>query len=461
MTSGTMWQPACTRNVRLSERAHNARTLENRRRDNRRHPQRSEERVMGLRVVLVDEELPYPPISGKRIRVLNLLRHLANDHRITILAHENAIPDEVPRAVAQLDSLGIRTNLVPPSRRIREVREHGPAFYFKLAKNLFSPVPFSAELHRCPNMLEAIRNLQRHEKVDVWQCEWAPYFNYLELAGVSPSFFMAHDIQTCIWQRYRDTEKNPLRRLFLSGQAEKYLQFEKHVFSRADLVATVTLDDARRAERMFSVRRPSIIDNGVDVPFYHPQDLDRNRQEILFLGSLDWPANQDAVRSLIDDILPSVRARFRDATLAIVGRSPPRWLERKIDQVEFAELHANVPDVRPYLQRCSLLAVPLRIGGGSRLKILEALASRTPVVSTTVGAEGLRLAADKHFFAASTVDQMADSIIDCLDNPLRAKRLAQAGYDATIRDYDWQKLASSMGEAWLKLQPVAGHRDGS
>ena len=404
-----------------------------------------------MNVALVDEEIPFPPISGKRIRVLNLLRALAPKHNITLLAHRNPIQSEVDDGVRHLKSLGVETVLVSPSDSIQQARKRRLGFCLQLARSFFSPLPFSATLHQCSNMTSAVRQLHSSLHIDLWQCEWAPYANYLFRSGVGPSFFMAHDIQTCIWQRYEASESNFLKRKYIASQSKKYHEFERRVFSEIDLSATVTDDDAQRVEQMFGAPRPVVIDNGVDVPFYRPIDAERNPHEILFMGSLDWPANQDAVNQLVDQIVPAVRQKLPRVFLTVVGRNPPRSLAQKVEQSGFCELFANVPDVRPFLHRCSLLAVPLRIGGGSRLKILEALAAKTPVVSTIVGAEGLRLEPNQHFFGVKSIKQMAAAIVDCLQHPKRASEMTQRGFDVTTREYDWKILAEKMENAWLQL----------
>ena len=130
----------------------------------------------------------------------------------------------------------------------------------------------------------------------------------------------------------------------------------------------------------------------MDVDYFHPQrDVDRDPAKLLFMGSLDWRPNLDAVSLLLETSSQGCRNEFRTRTLAIVGRRPPDWLKARAAALPGVNVFADVPDVRPFLAHCGMLVVPLRIGGGSRLKILEALASGTPVISTRVGAEGLKL----------------------------------------------------------------------
>jgi glycosyltransferase involved in cell wall biosynthesis len=152
-------------------------------------------------------------------------------------------------------------------------------------------------------------------------------------------------------------------------------------------------------------------------------------------------------------IFPRVLAQEPAAQLWIVGRNPPRGLAERVAQLRGAALHANVPDVRPYLARTSVMAVPLRIGGGSRLKILEALACGTPVVSTKVGAEGLTLVAGAHYDEADN-DVMAEALVNALRQPERVRAQAEHGRRAVLESYDWDVLAVKLERVW---QRCAGH----
>src|SRR5262249_15464805 len=147
-----------------------------------------------------------------------------------------------------------------------------------------------------------------------------------------------------------------------------------------------------------------VVENGIEPQFYASVGGARDPRRLLFLGSLEWRPNLDAITMLLDRVLPAVRAREPATTVSIVGRNPPRALAQRVRETAGVDLHANVPDVRPYLGQSGLMVVPLRIAGGSRLKILEALAIGLPVVSTRIGAEGLRLRAGEHLSVAEDVD---------------------------------------------------------
>jgi glycosyltransferase involved in cell wall biosynthesis len=184
--------------------------------------------------------------------------------------------------------------------------------------------------------------------------------------------------------------------------------------------------------------------------FFTSVQAQRNPYAILFLGNLSWRPNLDAVQSLLNYIFPAVKKEEPKAELWLVGSEPPSWLFRQAQEQPGVTVHGNVPDVRPFLGQCGVMAVPLRIGGGSRLKILEALACGTPVVSTKIGAEGLCLQAGKHYLEVDHIDQMAPALLSCLRNPAPGLALAEQGREVTLKHYDWDILAARLEAVWRK-----------
>jgi polysaccharide biosynthesis protein PslH len=415
-----------------------------------------------MHITIVDEELPYPPVSGKRIRILNLAVHLAQRHQITFLCHANSNADETRIAEDYLHSKGIHTILVDRQQRGDSGVLAAIRYFARIGMNVFSSVPYSVQWNACPRLREAIARHASDSSVDAWQCEWAPYATALLGTSNTRWIMMAHDIQTLIWERYYRTETNPLKRWYIKRQWQRYRRYEQRVFSSASLTITVTDNDAQRAARSFGARHIAVVDNGVDVAHYQSIDggtrSPRRSNEILFLGNLEWRANIDAVRLLLNDVFPKVVAAEPSARLRIVGRRPPKWMRQAAERDPNVEVDADVADVRPYLHGCGVMAVPLRIGGGSRLKILEALACGMPVVSTGVGAEGLRLEPGRHYVKADDTAEMADTLVRWIRDPAPALELARAGQTLVQAQYDWSVLAQKMEQAWDRVVQTAEPR---
>jgi glycosyltransferase involved in cell wall biosynthesis len=398
-----------------------------------------------LRVTLVDEELPYPPVSGKRIRTLNLTLRLARRHRLTYLCHRNADPAEARRAAEFFADHGIATAVVdravPPKK--------GAAFCARLALNLLSPLPYSVASHDSRALRRALRAHAARQRVDLWHCEWTPYAHALRAVG-GPRVVIAHNVESVIWQRYHETEAGALRRWYVGRQWRKFLAFERRALAGADCTVAVSDLDAARFRRDFGVRRVGVVENGVDPAYFRPGAGWREPGRVLFLGSLDWRPNLDGVELLLERVFPAVRAAEPTATLCLVGRNPPDALRRKAERTAGVELHGNVADVRPYLAECGVMVVPLRVGGGSRLKILEALASGVPVVSTRVGAEGLCLEAGLHLTVVEDCDALAPALVEAVRSPEVVREQAAAGRRRVLERYDWDVLAERLEQVWLR-----------
>jgi glycosyltransferase involved in cell wall biosynthesis len=260
---------------------------------------------------------------------------------------------------------------------------------------------------------------------------------------------VAHNVESIIWQRYFETETNALRRWFIHRQWRKFQRFERCALSDADRTIAASDVDAERFHQEFGVERVQVVENGVDTRYFQPSAVPRDSSRLLFLGSLDWRPNLDGLHQLLDDIFPRVRREIPHATLTVVGRNPSTALQRRLADIPGAKLFGSVPDVRPFLEKCGMLVVPLRIGGGSRLKILEALAAGVPVVSTRIGAEGLHLEAGRDLTVVETVADLGPALIDAIRHYPRLTMEAERGREQVLERYDWDRLADQMERIWI------------
>lgn len=390
-------------------------------------------------VTIVDGDVPFPANSGKRLRSLNLVLPLARRHHITYIARCNS-QAEGDAAAAYLRDHGIHPIMVEaplPSKA-------GAAFYGRLAGNMISTEPYSVQSHRCEAMRSAVAAHAARQNVDLWQVEWFGYLYCVDgLPG--PVVLQAHNIEALIWQRYAETEANALKRVYVREQWRKMLASEQRSFANVSRIVAVSAQDEAMGRRLYGDYPFVCIDNGVDTAYFADQKADPASHQTLFLGALDWRPNQDAIDILLGEIYPAVRARIPQATLAIVGRSPPSRLVERARAMAGVSLHANVPDVRPYMAQSAMMAVPLRIGGGSRLKIIEALAAHLPVVSTSVGAEGLKLVPGRDYDLADGPAEMANAIVARLEHP---RPVSQATWSTITSNYDWSILAKRLERVW-------------
>ena len=395
-----------------------------------------------LNVVIVASELPYPPTTGGRIRTLNLTLRLAARHRIAFIAHRS---DDSPEATRFLLEHDIETVLVD---RVIPLKS-GPRFYVRLAANLASPVPYSVASHCSPALCRAVLSHGRRHRIDVWQVESTVLAGALPSLEGPPRVVVAQNIESMIWERYHEYETALLKRWYIKQQWRKFERFEHRAFATATRVVAVSEVDASLIRHRFGGRNVDVVDNGIDRSYFETVQPDPDPGTILFLGSLDWRPNLDAVELLLDRIFPAVRAAEPTARLHLVGRRPPPALVRKVREVPGVELHADVPDVRPFLAKSGVMVVPLRIGGGSRLKILEAMAAGLPVISTRVGAEGLELVPAEQYIAAEEPEAMVDALVSCIRDHRAARAMAERSRNFVLNRYDWDPLADRLERVWF------------
>ncbi len=398
-----------------------------------------------MHVAIIDGDVSYPATSGKRLRTLNLMVQVAKRHRITYIGRCAADSEEARVAPAFLRAHNIEPILVLHPVPMKS----GLSFYARLFGNLFASWPYSVTSHQSEPMCRAITELAAKERIDVWQLEWTAYLPMIDASLPGPRVVIAHNVDTLIWQRYYENEGNSLKRAFLKTQWHKFRTFETGAFHQATRVVAVSEEDAALIREQFGQPNVDVVDNGIDRAFFEQVKGQRNPSSILFLGALDWRPNLDAIGLLLDKIFPRVRTQQPDAKLVIVGRHPPAGLVERAGQMPGVELHADVADVRPFLGATGVMAVPLRIGGGSRLKILEALACGLPVVSTRVGAEGLLLKPGEDYVQAED-DAMADALVHAIRNPGEAQALAAHGRRIVLEAYDWGVLSQKLEASWQK-----------
>lgn len=388
-----------------------------------------------MKILVLDEEFPYPTNTGKRTRSFNLYDRLARRFEIRYVGFG---PDDSDAGEA-LRARGVATVGVPSSIPPKG----GALFYGRLLLNLLSPEPYIVTSHDCAVYRDVAAREIATFRPDIVLCEWTPYAVYVRGVVGPKKVVSAHNVEADIWQRYIETEANPLRRAYIREQWRKVARFEKKALSWVDALVAVSDGDRDRLAGFGSGLRTHTIPNGVDLEYFQPLAEAADRRHLVFTGSMDWRPNQDAARYFAEQVFPLLRARRPDLECTFVGRSPPADIE-KLAQIPGFHVSGTVPDVRPFVERAAAYIVPLRVGGGSRLKILEALAMGRPVVSTTVGAEGLEVEHGKHLLLADDPEAFAEAVFRVLDDQDLSANLAAQGVRLVREKYGWDALADRL-----------------
>ena len=394
-----------------------------------------------MHILWIKTELLHPVDKGGRIRTYHMLRALKDRHRVTYLTLDDgqAAPDAVDRAAEYSDAL-VRVSH-------RTAAKRSPRFYGELVANLFSRLPYAVAKYRSPRLTGELRRLVREEQVDVVICDFlAPSLNVPEDLGV-PVVLFQHNVEAMIWQRHAEVRRQPLSHVYFAEQWRRMVRFEREECRRFDRVIAVSRQDSKVIRREYGVADVVDVPTGVDTGYFRPSGLvAAEPMDMVFTGSMDWLPNEDGIRWFVDEVLPLIRAEEPGATLTVVGRHPPAAIRDLAEHDPGVRVTGTVPDVRPYVERSALFVVPLRIGGGTRLKIFEAMAMERPVVSTTIGAEGLPVTDGQDIVLADTAGDFAAAVVRLLRNPAERQAVGQRAAAKVRAEHAWDRVADRFME---------------
>lgn len=392
-----------------------------------------------MNVLFIVEDCPYPPDSGGRLRTFNLLKHLSLRNEITLIAP--ADPE------ADLDA-AFGNNL----KRVIKVSSRRPTTLRTLS-SLVLPLPYIIYKFKNPAIGAAVHGALTSDHFDLLYCDSAMIAQTVPLHAPIPKTLNMHNVEAVIWERYASTERRPWMMPLLRSQISKIAAYESSLPSLFDWCVTVSELDREQMRLRYNWENVSVVPNGVDLDYYRPLP-DPLKPTVAFIGSLDYRPNKDAVRWFVESIWPRIRAEMTEASMLVIGRCPP---PRIVDLCKRTgiHLHPDVPDTRPFLAEASLVVSPIRIGSGTRLKILEAMASARCVVSTTIGAEGLDVRNGEHIVIADDPADFAWKVVSLLRDPIRRQELAYAGRSFVESRFGWDRVAMQMEDAWDKARTQA------
>ena len=390
-----------------------------------------------MKILWLNAGLLLPLDKGGKLRTWHLMRHLAQQHEITYVSFSE--PDQLQEHCDGMSEVCAQLVTVP---RIDPAKGTA-AFYLDAARHVLQPLPYAVGKYRSEEYAATVRRLLATGGYDVVVADFLPPVANLPKTLRLPSVLFTHNVEAEIWRRHTENATNAFTRALLKQQWTRMLRFEREALARFDLVLAVSDADGQTFDRLYpgALRRPiHVIQTGVDTAYFTPMPGHERRAHLVFTGSMDWLPNEDGMLYFVREILPRIREVEAGVTVSIIGRSPTPAV-KKLAETAGVEVTGRVDDVRPHVAAGSVYVVPLRIGGGTRLKIFEAMSMAKAVVSTTVGAEGLPVTSGKDVVIADDPAQFAQAVIHLIRDTPHRRRIESAARRLVVDHYDWAAVA--------------------
>jgi len=375
----------------------------------------------------------WPLTAGGRLRSFHMLSELSRRHQVTLLTTHG--PGEDPD--------GLTANL-PNAQRVISFPHTIPKpgsvhFIIATQRSWLSSLPVDLWRWQVPAVRRAAAAMFASNSVDLCVADFLSSTPNLDLRGSVPTVLFEHNVEHLIWKRLALVEPRWFRHALLHLEWRKMRRYEARVCAQADLTVTVSPEDKDLLKSLSPEATVASVSTGVDTAYFVPPTADEVPGRLVFTGSMDWYPNEDAILHFVSTILPRIRHALPKVSMAVVGRNPSRRL-RDAARSAGILVTGTVPDVRPYVAEAEVYVVPLRIGGGTRLKIFEALAMAKAVVSTSVGAEGLPVTPGHDFLQADAPADFADAVVSLLRSPARRRSIGAAGCQLVQARYSWEQV---------------------
>ena len=395
-----------------------------------------------MHILFLTQVLPFPLDAGPKVRAYYVLRYLAQSHTVTLVSFVR--PTDKPDAITHLRQIceAVYTTPMPRSKWLDATH---------LVRSVFTGKPFIIQRDWVPAILDLLAlATTMHGPFDavhadqLWMAPYALEAQRLSPAGHRPHVILdQHNAVYMIPRRLSQGERNPVKCSLLGHESRKLARHEVDVCRQFDRVVWVTEEDFNAVQTQ-AEQRGARVPNTAIIPICSDPELESalkrrpSARRLTFLGGLHYPPNAQGVLWFAEDVLPRVLAQAPDAVLTVIGRHPPEALYRLGIPSQNLDVTGYVDDPTPYLEETAAFVVPLLAGGGMRVKIVNAWTWGLPIVSTTVGAEGIDICNGKDILIADAPEHFARHIVQLLSDSERAANIAQAGRQAALEKYNWR-----------------------
>ncbi len=400
-----------------------------------------------MRVLYFSPRDCWPVTTGARVRDFHLAHQLAAHGELTYLGFSSAEPGGAGKVWrGRLESLNNSEVVLVP--------RHAAYSPLNLIRGWLGPSPISVLNYYSAPMMAELERILREQSLDAIQIEGVHLFSYVErIRELAPRARLIsdwHNIESELLERYSESASNPLKRLYARRTTGLLRRLEDQLLKLCDGHTVCSGRERDILAQRVPAARIEVIGNGVDVGFFSQPQAGGSRQSLVFVGSMDYHANIDAALYFAREVWPSIRARRPDLEFVIVGSRPVEQI-LELGRQPGITVTGTVDDVRPYYGRALAVVVPLRVGSGTRLKVLEAMAAGVPVLSTTLGAEGLIVKPGSDLLIADSPQAMADAAVALQAGTPEWERLAGNALTLVKSRYDWPMIGGTLRRLYAEL----------
>lgn len=398
--------------------------------------------------------VPYPPVGGNYQRSYNLLREISRLHNIYLLAIKHkkfTHPDiHMAQAKSELRRFCRYVEIIDVSSKT-----DGLAFYKNLIKSILFVKPFSFEILNSSKFKRLIIELTDKIYFDIIHYDSLGLAGYVDCGNDIPHILNHHDIESHKVKSIMMRESSLIKKMIYLVEAVKLSRYEKHYCKKFDLNIVVSELDRIRLKTNSPNLNTEIIDNGVDIQYFSPQFNLNNENVLIFAGRLDSFSNKEGMLFFCKQVWPLLKRKKHDLRFIIIGKNPPRKLINLAKTDESIELRRYVDDVRPFFASATLFVCFIRSGGGTRIKILDALSMAMPIVSTSIGCEGLDIEPDKDLIIADKPEEFAEEVLRIINNKGLRKFLSENARNKAVSRYSWDIIGENARQIYSNLDSMS------
>jgi sugar transferase (PEP-CTERM/EpsH1 system associated) len=337
-----------------------------------------------MKILWLKNNLLHPLDSGGKIRTYQLLRKIRDTHEVHFVAFA-----EPQRDRAAIDAASAYCHRIFTVEPPRIPSKNSLGYYLRVVSTIFDKHPFTVSSYQSLSMRNLIEELVRENAYDLLVVDFLSMCLNVPQQLTIPGVHFSHNVEAMIWRRLVENETNPVKRFVFDRERQRIERFEREVVNSCAFTITVSQKDSELFRNRYGATRVGYVGTGVDTEFFAPYGATVEPSSIIFLGSMDWMPNVDAVHYFVESIYPLIKVEVPEAMLSIVGRNPQASVKALARRDPSVLVSGTVPDTRAYIGKAAVAVVPMRIGSGTRIKIYEMMAMGKLVVSSSIGAEGL------------------------------------------------------------------------